>query len=118
VIDEFFLETWDTITVSVKYCPPEPEPEFNNIFIPNIFSPNNDGLNDVLYVRGEGIAQLSFIVYHRWGEKVFETNDPHHGWDGTFKGKPAETGVYVYLVEARLENGMTVKRSGNVTLVR
>jgi gliding motility-associated-like protein len=120
VIDEFFLETWDTITVSVKDCPPEPEPEpvYNEIFIPNIFSPNNDGLNDVLYVRGEGIAQLSFIVYHRWGEKVFETNDPNQGWDGMFKGKQAETGVYVYLVEARLENGQTVKRSGNVTLVR
>jgi gliding motility-associated-like protein len=120
VIDEFFLESWNTITVSVKDCPPEPEPEpvYNDIFIPNIFSPNNDGLNDVLYVRGEGIAQLSFIVYHRWGEKVFESNDPHHGWDGMFKGKQAETGVYVYLVEGKLENGQTVKRSGNVTLVR
>jgi gliding motility-associated-like protein len=118
VIDEFFLETWDTITVSVKDCPPEPEPEYNDIFIPNIFSPNNDNLNDVLYVRGEGIAQLSFVIFNRWGEKVFESNDPHQGWDGMFKGKQAETGVYVYMVSATLENGKTVKRSGNVTLVR
>jgi gliding motility-associated-like protein len=109
VIDEFLQQSYDTVTVEVVNC---------DIFIPNIFSPNNDGLNDVLYVRGEGIAQLSFVIFNRWGEKVFESNDPHQGWDGMFKGKQAETGVYVYLVEARLENGMTVKRSGNVTLVR
>ncbi len=109
VIDEYVQESFDTITLEVVHC---------DIFIPNIFSPNNDNLNDVLYVRGEGIAQLSFVVFNRWGEKVFESNDPHQGWDGKFKGKQAETGVYVYMVNVTLENGMTVKRSGNVTLVR
>jgi gliding motility-associated-like protein len=109
VIDEFLQQSYDTVIVEVVNC---------DIFIPNIFSPNNDGLNDVLYVRGEGIAQLSFVIFNRWGEKVFETSDPHHGWDGTFKGKQAETGVYVYMVNVTLENGQTVKRSGNVTLVR
>ncbi len=109
VIDEFLQQSYDTVTVEVVNC---------NIFIPNIFSPNNDGLNDVLYVRSEGIAQLSFVVFNRWGEKVFETNDPYHGWDGMFKGKQAETGVFVYMVNVTLDNGLTLKRSGNVTLVR
>ncbi len=109
VIDEYVQESFDTITLEVTHC---------NIFIPNIFSPNNDNLNDVLYVRGEGIVQLNFVIFNRWGEKVFESNDPHQGWDGMFKGKQAETGVYVYMVSATLENGMTMKRSGNVTLVR
>jgi gliding motility-associated-like protein len=109
VIDEYIQESFDTITLEVTHC---------DIFIPNIFSPNNDGLNDVLYVRGEGIAQLSFVIFNRWGEKVFETNDPYLGWDGTFKGQQAETGVYVYMVNVTLDNGLTLKRSGNVTLVR
>jgi len=109
VIDEFVQESYDTVTVEVMYC---------DIFIPNIFSPNGDGQNDVLYVRGQGIEQLTFVVYNRWGQKVFETKDPNHGWDGTINGKPAETGVYVYHVNAVLHDGMTVSRHGNVTLVR
>jgi gliding motility-associated-like protein len=109
VIDEFLQESYDTVTVEVVHC---------DIFIPNIFSPNGDGQNDVLYVRGQGIEQLTFVVYNRWGETVFETKDPNHGWDGTFKGKPAEAGVYVWHVEARLEDGLEVRRSGNVMLTR
>jgi gliding motility-associated-like protein len=109
VIDEFLQESYDTVTVEVIYC---------DIFIPNIFSPNGDGQNDVLYVRGQGIEQLSFVVYNRWGQKVFETKDPNHGWDGTINGKPAETGVYVYHVNAVLHDGLVVSRHGDVTLVR
>ncbi len=109
VIDEFLQESYDTVTVEVIYC---------DIFIPNIFSPNGDGQNDVLYVRGQGIEQLSFVVYNRWGQKVFETKDPNHGWDGTINGKPAETGVYVYHVTAVLHDGLVVSRYGDVTLVR
>jgi len=109
VIDEFVQESYDTVTVEVMYC---------DIFIPNIFSPNGDGQNDVLYVRGQGIEQLTFVIYNRWGQKVFETKDPNHGWDGTINGKPAETGVYVYHVNAVLHDGMTVSRHGDVTLVR
>jgi gliding motility-associated-like protein len=109
VIDEFVQESYDTVTVEVIYC---------DIFIPNIFSPNGDGQNDVLYVRGQGIEQLSFVVYNRWGQKVFETKDPNHGWDGTINGKPAETGVYVYHVNAVLHDGLVVSRHGDVTLVR
>ena len=57
------------------------------LYVPNGFSPNGDGQNDVLYVRGGGVTEMSWVIYDRWGEKVFETTDPKQGWDGTYKGK-------------------------------
>jgi gliding motility-associated-like protein len=64
--------------------------------IPNAFSPNGDGANDILYVYQKGVRRLVWRVHNRWGEKVFETDDLNKGWDGTFKGVPAQDGVYVW----------------------
>ena len=82
------------------------------------FSPNGDGSNDVLYVRGAAIETLSFKVYNRWGEKVFETNDITQGWDGNFKGKPQEIKAYAWTLDATFVDGTSVHRTGNVTLLR
>ncbi len=90
----------------------------NVIFVPNIFSPNGDGSNDVLYVRGKGIASFDFIVYDRWGEKVFETNDLVTGWDGTFRGKAMNKAVFVYYLQATFIDGNEVKQKGDITLIR
>ena len=91
----------------------------NNIFIPNIFSPNNDGKNDILYVLGSGFTINIFVIYDRWGNKVFETNDVNQGWDGTNNNKTLNTAVFVYYLEATCnENGETIIKNGNVTLVR
>ena len=114
-----FDETWDTVFVYVSDCA-------DPLYIPNVFSPNEDGNNDVFWVRGEGIAEIkTFIIYNRWGEEVHncKCNDINHrsnccGWNGTFRGKDAPVGVYVYYVEAVLLNGETVVKRGNVTLVR
>ncbi len=100
---------WKTDTV--------PE-EQGSVYIPNIFSPNGDGINDILFVRGSNIDQLYFAVFSRWGEKVFETRDMNCGWDGTYIGKHAETGVYVYFIEATLSTEKTITKSGDVTLIR
>ena len=89
-----------------------------HIFLPNIFSPNGDSHNDEFIVRGKGIKSISLIVYSRWGEKVFETNDVELGWDGTFKGKPMNTAVFVYYLNATMINDETIEKQGNVTLVR
>jgi gliding motility-associated-like protein len=89
-----------------------------NIFVPDIFSPNGDGLNDVFFVRGKGIRQLSFIIYDRWGEKVFETTSPEIGWNGTYNGKEAEAGVYVWYLNATLFDDTTINQKGDVSLVR
>jgi gliding motility-associated-like protein len=88
------------------------------IYIPNIFSPNNDNQNDVFYVRGEGIASLHLLIYNRWGNKVFESNDITQGWDGTQHGQKCESGVYIYRAEITFTNGETITKRGDITLVR
>jgi gliding motility-associated-like protein len=88
------------------------------IGVPNAFSPNGDGVNDVVKVEGKGIVGLVFRIYNRWGEKVFETHDKNEGWNGIYKGILQEMDVYTYAVEATLINGQTVPLKGNITLLR
>lgn len=87
-------------------------------FVPNTFSPNGDGQNDVLYVRGLCIRELSFKIYDRWGNQVYSTTEKMEGWDGKYNGQAAQAGVYVYYVEAILTTGEQIKKKGNVMLVR
>ena len=89
-----------------------------HVFLPNIFSPNGDSHNDIFKVRGEGIKALSFVIYSRWGEKVFETNDPDIGWNGDYKGEKMNAGVFVYYLKATMINNELIEKQGNVTLVR
>jgi FOG: PKD repeat len=97
-----------------------------NYFIPNTFSPNNDGVNDVFAPRGVGLTRInSMKIFNRWGELVFEkmnflANDrtPNGGWDGTYKGKPASPDVYIYIIEFVCENSQIVPVKGNVALIR
>ncbi len=86
--------------------------------VPNAFSPNGDGDNDMLFVRGYGIANLDFQVFDRWGHLLFQTTDLNVGWDGIYKGKSQEMEVYVYYLSATFENGVAVEKKGNITLVR
>jgi len=88
------------------------------LFIPNVFSPNNDGKNDVLYVRGGNIQSLIFNIYDRWGNKIFETNNQNFGWDGTYNGNPLNAGVFVYYLKAELYNGNNIEDQGNITLLK
>ncbi|MEJ7685267.1 MAG: gliding motility-associated C-terminal domain-containing protein [Segetibacter sp.] len=62
--------------------------------VPNAFTPNGDGINDKVFVRGYGISKMTWRIYNRWGEKVFETNDKTQGWDGTYKGSLQPKEVY------------------------
>jgi gliding motility-associated-like protein len=88
------------------------------IGVPNAFSPNGDGINDIVFVEGKGIVQLVFRIYNRWGEKVFESHDQTFGWDGYYKGVLQEVDAYGYTVEATFINGETVNLKGNITLLR
>lgn len=89
------------------------------IGIPNAFSPNSDSQNDVLWVEGrDGMVLMDFRVYNRWGEMVFQTNDPQAGWDGTYKGVPQEMDAYAYTFAGTLISGRQVSGQGNITLVR
>ena len=87
--------------------------------MPNTFTPNNDGVNDKLYVRGVHITGIKlFRIFDRWGEQVFETNDPYQAWDGTIGGKKGDENVYVYLLKFKTAYGEYVERKGTVALLR
>lgn len=89
-----------------------------NIYIPNAFTPNGDGENDLLFVRGNNITELLFRVYDRWGEKVFETHDQSIGWDGKFKDRDADPAVFVWYLEVTCAGGEKYFQKGNTTLIR
>ena len=100
----------DTVNVIVD--------ESTNLFVPTAFAPEGNQLNQILYVRGKGIKEIEFVIYDRWGEKVFETNDIKQGWDGTYKGAKLSTAVFVYYLKATYFSGEKVEKKGNVTLIR
>jgi gliding motility-associated-like protein len=89
--------------------------------VPNMFSPDGNGENDILFVRSfedKLISVMIFRVFNRYGQLVFETTDPTQGWDGDFKGKPEKQATFVYTLEYTLFDGTSGKMNGNVTLVR
>lgn len=88
------------------------------VYVPNAFSPNGDGNNDVLFVYSNIVAKVYFAVYDRWGEQVFVTEEIDRGWDGIFRGKPSDPAVYVYYLEVTCIDGQTITKKGNVTLIR
>lgn len=88
------------------------------LFVPDVFSPNGDGANDLLFVRGRGITELYFAVYNQWGAVVFESNDPDRGWDGQFRGRPSPSGVYSYVLRAVVNDWSKVEQTGNIALIR
>lgn len=95
-----------------------------NIFIPNTFSPNGDGNNDIFYPRGKGLFKIkSLRIFNRWGEIVFSRdnfapNDLSQGWDGTYKGVKLGSDVYVYAMEVLCDNSQVLPVKGNITLLR
>jgi gliding motility-associated-like protein len=89
------------------------------IFVPQAFTPNNDDNNDFFIVRGADIKELHFIVWDRWGEKVYETKDPNAlGWDGTYNGKELTPDAYAWYLTATCGNGQVYTNKGNVTLLK
>lgn len=111
-----FVASGDDI-ITAHYVP-EVIPPPNFAGLPEAFSPNEDGNNDILYVYGNQIAYLNFDVYNRWGERVFSSSSKDNGWDGYHNGKKASAGIYMYKLEAEFEDGESVKKSGDITLVR
>ncbi|MBI2279185.1 MAG: CotH kinase family protein [Bacteroidetes bacterium] len=105
----------DTIIAVYIDVPPPPT---KGAQLPAAFSPNGDGNNDMLFVYGGQIVKLSLSIYDRWGELVFETSSQDNGWDGTYKGKEASSGVYVYKLEVVYADKEKETKSGNITLIR
>jgi len=111
------LSKTETVTITVIDCDTIPPATKNRVWLPNIFSPNGDGQNDVLYVRGN-INELNFNIFNRWGEKVFESKALDKGWDGTFHNESMNDGVFVYYITGTYTDNTPFDIKGNVTLVR
>jgi gliding motility-associated-like protein len=87
--------------------------------VPSAFSPNGDGNNDILFAVGVNVDQVRFIIFNRWGQKVFESNSLEDGWDGRLHGKSLEPGVFVYSVTARSTiDGHGLQKQGNISLIK
>jgi len=89
----------------------------SRVFVPNAFTPNDDGLNDSLTIKGLFISEFHIRIYDRWGTKVFESNSLSNSWDGTFKGSKPVTDVYEYLIDAKGTDGKPYFFSGTVTVL-
>jgi gliding motility-associated-like protein len=100
----------DTVSVEVNFI--------EGIGVPQAFSPNGDGHNDLLVVKGLGIDKMVFKIYNRYGELIFESQEQTFGWDGTYKGKDENPGVFTWVLEYHLLNGTSKIISGNTTLIR
>ncbi|MFH0866322.1 MAG: gliding motility-associated C-terminal domain-containing protein [Bacteroidota bacterium] len=89
------------------------------LYVPTGFSPNGDGNNDLFYISGEYLRELNFKVYNRWGQLLFESNDPtlNWTWDGTFKGNKLQSGVYAYSIFVKTEKGEIINKAGNITIM-
>ena len=90
-----------------------------DVFVPSAFSPNGDGVNDIFHVTARKLITLQeFKIMNRWGQQIFETRDISKGWDGNFKGKMQDPGVYYYMIKVASPTGKTQFLKGDITLIR
>jgi gliding motility-associated-like protein len=90
----------------------------NGIYVPNAFTPNGDGVNDVLFVYGTAITSVRFMIYSQWGKQLFLSTDISKGWDGTSKGERAPAGLYTYALEVIMQDGTRITKGGTFSLIR
>jgi len=103
------------ITITVKRACTDNK----DIFIANVFSPNNDGKNDVLNIEGNGLSNIYWAIYDRWGNLLFDTTDQSEGWDGTKKGSAMDPGTYVYYLKAIcVKTNKEILLKGNVSVIK
>lgn len=100
-------------TVSVR--PYEILCDTPEIYLPTAFTPNGDGVNDLLLVEGRNIESMLLLIHDRWGNEVFRSEDQSTGWDGTYKGEQAEMGIYVYQLEVTCPTQEVYTAKGNIS---
>lgn len=97
-------------SVEIGDCP--------TLFIPNVFTPNADELNDVFYVKGFGVVEFDLMIFNRWGQLIYQSNDIDEGWDGTVNGRTAQIDVYVYKVWYKGVGTASKSEIGHVSLIK
>jgi len=122
-VSPVFTETFTLIYITVEGCSASDSVLVTVLFedlidVPNGFSPNGDNNNEILFVKGDGIIDLQFTIYNRYGQKVFESFDQSIGWDGYLNGSPENPGVFVWYIDYKLVDGSSNTKKGNVTLIK
>ncbi len=112
--DQFGCEGVDCISVEVIL----PRCDETDVYIPNAFSPNNDGNNDVFRVRSNFIDEMTLVVYNRWGEEIYKSSDLNAAWDGTYKNEELAPDAYAYYLTVLCTDGERYTTYGNVSLLR
>jgi len=123
---DFLVENYGTYTVGVMNefgCFGRDSITFftncsTELFVPNAFSPNEDGENDFFQAYGIEVVQFKLKIFDRWGAFLFESNHLEQGWDGKYKGQLKENGVYVYFIQAAFLDGTSIQKKGDFTLMR
>ncbi len=109
-INEFGCKNQDEVCISIT-------DDFYE-YLPNSFTPNSDGLNDLFLVVGAGLTNVKMDIYDRWGEHLFSSKDQSTGWDGTYKGVDCKAGVYTYRISYKGLSGKNFEKAGTVSLIR
>lgn len=112
-----------SITASNEYCSDTYQEELIfdipvTIFVPNVFTPNGDSINDYFTIKGDHIEGLSCKIFNRWGEELYQWNDVDGNWDGTYKGNLVSDGTYFYILEVIWQNGDTETLNGHITVLK
>lgn len=89
----------------------------SNLLVPNVFSPDENDINDQFFVVSQELAEFNIQIYNRWGEKVFESDDQYFRWDGKYKDQYVMQGVYVYTIKAEDRNGEPLDKHGTITVL-
>lgn len=110
LIDNSGCKSIDSVMVLVNYL--------LGVGVPTAFSPNGDGNNDVLFVKGQGLESIHFVIYNRYGEQIFVTTDQSIGWDGSFLNRDQNPGVFTWVLHYTSSNDKKGKLKGNTTLIR
>lgn len=112
------LTVWNDYGCQDTACRPVRGVVIPLVDVPTGFSPNGDGVNDVVYVKGYGIRNMTFRIFNRWGEKIFESKEKSKGWDGRYKGVMQEMEVYGYTLFVEFMDGTKTTKNGNITLLK
>jgi gliding motility-associated-like protein len=87
-----------------------------DIWVPTAFSPNGDSNNDFFFVRGNNVKEFSIRIFDKWGAQLYESANLAEGWNGEFKNKKINTGVFVYILDFTLNDGTAGSRKGNISV--
>ena len=109
---DYNITTYDTINIMYKDCE-------DTLVIPNIFTPNSDGVNDYFVIKNSNNWNINLQVFNRWGNEVYKADNYQNNWDGKYNGKPLADGVYFYIIKAKgLYSGVVKEYKGSLTILR